>query len=71
MRKRKHLKIKARRIINRVMHYHVNEENEDGSVTPRWLPIFEVKDFNDVIEFEKFMDKVEKGSEDDRFVPQE
>lgn len=53
------------------MHYHVNEENEDGSVTPRWLPVFEVKDFNDVIEFEKFMDKVEKGSEDDRFVPQE
>ena len=44
-RKRKNLKIKARQVINRVMHYHFNEKNGDGSVTERWLPVFEVEDF--------------------------
>ena len=69
-RKRKNLKIQARQVINRVLHYHFNEKNTDGSVTERWLPVFEVEDFEDVLEFEKFMAKVEIGSEEDIFKPQ-
>ena len=69
-RKRRNLKIKARQVINRVMHYHFNEKNADGSITERWLPIFEVEDFDDVLEFEKFMAKVEIGSEEDIYKPE-
>ncbi|CBY43571.1 unnamed protein product, partial [Oikopleura dioica] len=69
-RKRKNLKIKARQIINCVMHYHFNDKNADGSITERWLPIFEVEDFDDVLEFEKFMAKVEIGSEEDIYKPE-
>ena len=68
-RKRKNLKIKARQVINRVMHYHFNEKNRDGKITERWLPVFEVENFDDVLEFEKFMAKVEIGSEEDIFQP--
>jgi len=69
-RKRRNLKIKARQVINRVMHYHFNEKNADGSITERWLPVFEVEDFEDVLEFEKFMAKVEFGSEEDIYKPE-
>jgi len=69
-RKRKNLKIQARKVINQVMHYHLNKKNKDGSFTPRWLPVFEVEDFEDVLEFEKFMAKVEIGSEEDIFKPE-
>ena len=51
------------------MHYHFHEKNSDGSVTERWLPVFEIDDFNDVVEFEKFIAKVEIGSEEDNFNP--
>ena len=68
-RKRKNLKIQARQVINRVMHYHFIEKNTDGSITERWLPVFEVEDFGDVLEFEKFMAKVEIGSEEDIYKP--
>ena len=71
IRKRKNLNIKARQIINRVMHYHFNEKNKDGSITERWLPIYEIEDFNDVVEFEKFIAKIEIGSEEDLFIPKE
>ncbi len=69
-RKRRKLKIKARQVINRVMHYHFNEKNTDGSISERWLPIYEVEDFEDVVEFEKFMAKVEFGSEEDNYKPE-
>ncbi|CBY42500.1 unnamed protein product, partial [Oikopleura dioica] len=68
-RKRKNLKIKARQVINRVIHYHFKKKNRDGSVTERWMPVFEVENFDDVLEFEKFMAKVEIGSEEDIFQP--
>ena len=51
------------------MHYHFIEENSDGCVIERWLPVFDVDDFNDVVEFEKFIAKVEIGSEEDNFNP--
>jgi hypothetical protein len=51
------------------MHYHVIKKNNDGSAIERWLPVFEVDDFNDVLEFEKFIAKVEIGSEEDIFNP--
>ena len=51
------------------MHYNLNEKNSDGSITERWLPVFEVDNFDDVIEFEKFMAKVDIGSEEDNFNP--
>ena len=70
-RKRKNLNIKARQIINEVMHYHFNEKNKDGSITERWLPIWEIEDFNDVVEFEKLIAKIEIGSEEDLFIPKE
>ncbi|CAG5103896.1 Oidioi.mRNA.OKI2018_I69.chr1.g990.t1.cds [Oikopleura dioica] len=69
-RKRKNLKIKGRRLINRVMHYNCQEINEDGAVSERWLPVFEVEDFNDVVEFEKYVGKVRIGSEEDLFTPE-
>ena len=69
-RKRRNLKIKARQVINHVMHYHFNEKNADGSIMERWLPVFEVEDFEDVLEFEKFMAKVEFGSEEDIYKPE-
>ena len=71
LRKRKNLNIKARQIINKVMHYHFNEKNKDGSITERWLPIYEIEDFNDVVEFEKLIAKIEIGSEEDLFIPKE
>ena len=55
------------------MHYHFSEKREHGlcSESERWLPVFEVEDFGDVVEFEKFMAKLEIGCEEDNFVPQE
>ncbi|CAG5094837.1 Oidioi.mRNA.OKI2018_I69.XSR.g13904.t1.cds [Oikopleura dioica] len=64
-RKKKNLAIKARRLINRVTHYHVMKDGEE-----RWIPIFEVENYNDVIEFEKYVAKIAIGSEEDLFVPE-
>ena len=64
-------KIKARQVINSVMHYHICDTYTDGTVVERWLPVFDVEDFEDVIRFEKFMAKVEFGSEEDIYNPQD
>ena len=53
------------------MDYHFNEKNKDGSITERWLPIYEIEYFNDVLEFEKLIAKIEIGSEEDLFIPKE
>ena len=58
-RKKKNLTIKARRLINCVTHYHVTQEGVD-----RWIPIFDVENFNDVVEFEKYVAKVDIDSEE-------
>ena len=71
MRRKKNPNIKARQMINKVIHYQFHEKNQDGSVTERWLPVFEIEDFNDVVEFEKFIAKIEIGSEEDLFIPKE
>ena len=71
MRRKKNPNIKARQMINKVIHYQFREKNQDGSVTERWLPVFEIEDFNDVVEFEKFIAKIEIGSEEDLFIPKE
>ena len=52
------------------MHYNCQEINEDGAVSERWMPVFEVEDFNDVVEFEKYVSKVRIGSEEDLFTPE-
>ena len=53
------------------MHYHFNEKNKDGTITERWMPVFDVEDFRDVVEFEKYIAKVEVGCEEDNFIPKE
>ena len=58
-RKKKNLAIKARRLINCVTHYHVIQGGQD-----RWIPIFDVENFDDVVEFEKYISKVEIDSEE-------
>ena len=58
-RKKKNLAIKARRLINCVTHYHVMQGGEE-----RWIPIFEVENFDDVVEFEKYIGKVDIDSEE-------
>ncbi|CAG5102349.1 Oidioi.mRNA.OKI2018_I69.chr1.g259.t1.cds [Oikopleura dioica] len=50
-------KLQAREIINQVVHYRIDEEGEDGSLKENWVPIFEVEDYGDVVEFEKFISK--------------
>ena len=46
-------------------HYHVLKDGEE-----RWIPIFEVENYSDVIEFEKYVAKIAIGSEEDLFVPE-
>ena len=33
----------------------MDEENKNESAKENWVPIFDVKNFEDVVEFEKFM----------------
>ncbi|CAG5103358.1 Oidioi.mRNA.OKI2018_I69.chr1.g736.t1.cds [Oikopleura dioica] len=53
----KQLKFRGRKIINEVVHYRIciDEEDKDENVKEIWVPIFDIEDFQDVVEFEKFM----------------
>lgn len=41
--------------MNEIVHYRIDEKDTDGNVKENWFPIYEVEDFNDVVEFEKLM----------------
>ncbi|CAG5103360.1 Oidioi.mRNA.OKI2018_I69.chr1.g737.t1.cds [Oikopleura dioica] len=56
------LKIRARKVINQVVHYRMDERKEEKE---NWVPIFDVEDFEDVVEFEKFMSGITKNADGD------